>query len=88
MCRFTIQSSHIFLDFKQPPKTKYKKLAGTDIYQDNEMLTFNGCSELGAVEHGGRYEWRDLKEGDTSFSSQVICLFPYKTYVLSLDYIQ
>ncbi len=52
------------------------------------MLTFNGCSELGAVEHGGRYEWRDLKEGDTSFSSQVICLFPYKTYVLSLDYIQ
>ncbi len=40
------------------------------------MLTFNGCSELEAVEHEGRDEGRDLKEGDTSFRSQVICLFP------------
>lgn len=62
---------------KQPLKTNYKKLtAGTKIYQEIEMLTFNGCSELEAVEHEGHDEWSDLKEGDTSFSSQVICLYP------------
>lgn len=76
-CRFTVQSSNIFLDFKQPLKNNYKKFtAGTQILQENKMLAFNGCSEMEAVESEGYDEWSVLKEGDASFSSQVICLFP------------
>lgn len=67
-------------DFKQPPKNNYKKLtAGTQIHHENEMLAFNGCSGLEAVESNGYDEWSVLRLGDRSFSSQVISLFPKNT---------